>query len=346
MELTLAIIMFIAGIVLIIKGGDWFVDSATWIARAAKIPTFIIGATIVSFATTLPELIVSVVASVEGQNDMAIGNAVGSVIANTGLIMAIAFTFMNLVTPRKTYWKQCLILILSAMVLWFGCIQGVLNLWASIVLLLICISFVAVNIIQGRHAANKNKTETTLVTEPMPKQTTVTNEKVEKPKQEEPIVINKKTIFKNIFFFLLGAACVILGSNFLVNGGSTIAAKLGIPERLVAITLIAVGTSLPELVTTITAIRKKEGSLSIGNVIGANIIDLTLILPICSFIAHDSFTVSQQSLMIDFPFCLGIALIAVAPMLIKQRTYKWQGILMLITYVTYLTISAILPNFM
>lgn len=330
MELLLAILMLVGGIILIVKGGDWFVDSASWIARAAKIPAFIIGATIVSFATTLPELLVSVLASIEGKNDMAIGNAVGSVIANTGLIMAIAFTFMSIMTPRKNYWQQCFLLVTSTIILWIGCLYGTLSLWASFILLLICVIFIAINIIQGRHEPSQSK-----ISEPL-------TDKKQTKENNEIIIVNKKTICKNICFFFLGAIGVILGSNLLINGGSTVAEKLGIPERLIAITLVAVGTSLPELVTTVTAIRKKEGSLSAGNIIGANIIDLTLILPVCSFIAHDTFTVAQQSLMIDFPFALVISLIAVIPMLWKQRTYKWQGILMLVAYVAYLSISVIL----
>ncbi len=330
MELLLAILMLVGGIILIVKGGDWFVDSASWIARAAKIPAFIIGATIVSFATTLPELLVSVLASIEGKNDMAIGNAVGSVIANTGLIMAIAFTFMSIMTPRKNYWQQCFLLVTSTIILWIGCLYGTLSLWASFILLLICVIFIAINIIQGRHEASQSK-----INEPL-------TDKKQTKENNEIIIVNKKTTCKNICFFFLGAIGVILGSNLLINGGSTVAEKLGISERLIAITLVAVGTSLPELVTTVTAIRKKEGSLSAGNIIGANIIDLTLILPVCSFIAHDTFTVAQQSLMIDFPFALVISLIAVIPMLWKQRTYKWQGILMLVAYVAYLSISVIL----
>lgn len=332
MELLWAIVIFVVGIVLIVKGGDWFVDSATWIARAAKIPAFIIGATIVGFATSLPELIVSVVASIQGKNDMAVGNAVGSVIANTGLIMAIALVFMNLVTPRKDYWQQCCLLLVCCAVLWLGSLQGVLTLWASLIMLVICIAFVAISIIQGRREMNLNKlvkvdeqTENKKVTE-----------------TDKPIVINKKTIWKNIFFFFLGAACVILGSNFLIDGGSTIATSLHVPERLIAITLVAVGTSLPELVTTIVAVRKKEGGLMAGNIIGSNIIDLSLILPVCNFVSNGSFPVSNQCLMIDFPFLLGFSLIAVIPMLCKQRTYKWQGIFMLICYAAYITISAIL----
>lgn len=324
MQLALAIGIFIIGIVFIVKGGDWFVDSATWMARAAKIPTFIVGATIVSFATTLPELIVSLIASVENKNDMAIGNAVGSVIANTGLIMAIAFTFISISTPRKNYWPQCLLLLGSATVLWLGCLSGAMSLWASIILLLICVMFMVLNIVQGRRAV---ATTTTDVTTAAPSET---------------IIINKKTIAKNIVLFLVGAAGVIVGSNFLINGGSTMAEFLHIPERLVAITLVAVGTSLPELVTTVTAIRKKEGGLSVGNIIGANIIDLTLILPICSFVAHDSFTVSAQYLMIDFPFCLAFSLLALVPLLGKQRSYRWQGILMLLGYLAYVIVSAVL----
>lgn len=329
MELFWAIVIFCFGILFIVKGGDWFVDSATKIAHAMKIPTFIIGATIVSFATTLPELLVSLISSLQGKNDMAIGNAVGSVIANTGLIMALALTFMALKTPRKHYWQQCLLLLSGTLVLWLGCLQGRLDFLASIILLAIYLGFITINILQGR------KEITAATPEP--------NNIQDSNQNTKPVAdTTKKHLVFDVILFFVGAACVIVGSNFLINGGTTIAVTLGIPERLIAITLVAVGTSLPELVTTITAIRKKEGSLSAGNIIGANIIDLTLILPICNFVAMDSFSVSQQSLMIDFPFCLAFTLIAVIPMLCKQRTYKWQGILLLLGYAAYLTVSIIL----
>lgn len=329
MELHWAIIIFIIGIFLIIKGGDWFVNSASWIAHAAKIPTFVIGATIVSFATTLPELIISIIASICGKNDLAVANAIGTVIANTGLIIAISFTFIALLTPRKNYWQQSLLLIISTITLWLGCLGNSLNLWVSLVLLLIYFIFISINIIQGRLDL---KQVSNLEIENSPE----LNKKIEKEKR------NKKTVFLKILFFFIGATFIIFGSNFLIEGGSTIAESLGIPERIVGITIVAIGTSLPELVTTITAIKKKEGSLSIGNIIGANIINLTLILPICNLIAQGSFTISNQCILIDFPFCLAFSLIALVPMLIKQRTYKWQGILMLVCYIAYLVISIIL----
>ena len=150
MNTVVAIIMFVIGIILVIKGGDWFVDAASFIARAANIPSFIVGATIVSFATTLPEMIVSVMASLGGKNDMAVGNAVGSVTANTALIMALAMIFLKIVAPRKDYLKQCILLIIAAAVLWVGCLSGTMASWASIVLVVVFISFMVVNVITAK----------------------------------------------------------------------------------------------------------------------------------------------------------------------------------------------------
>jgi len=312
MNIFLAVILFVVGIALVVKGGDWFVDAASFIARAANIPSFIVGATIVSFATTLPEMIVSVMASIEGKNDMAVGNAVGSVTANTGLIMAIAMIFMTIVATRKEYLKQCILLIAAASILWCGSLSGKVKGWASIVLILIFVAFMIVNVMAAKNQPSD---------------------------QEEKFEFSKKDILKNLGFFVLGAAGIVLGSNCLINGGSSIAEAIGVPERVIAVTMVAIGTSLPELVTTITAIRKKESSLSIGNIIGANIIDLSLILPVCTFVSGESFEVSKQALAIDFPACLLISLIAVVPLAIKEKAFRAQGIIMLGAYVAYLIIT-------
>ena len=142
MNMFLAALLFILGIVLVIKGGDWFVDASSFIARAANIPSFIVGATIVSFATTMPELLVSVMASLEGKNDMAVGNAVGSVTANTGLIMGLAIVFMTIVTPRVSYLKQCIILVVAGAILYIGSLSGTLAPWAGTVLIIVFIIFI------------------------------------------------------------------------------------------------------------------------------------------------------------------------------------------------------------
>lgn len=311
MSIWLSVLLFAVGIVLVVKGGDWFVDAASSIARAANIPPFIIGATIVSFATTLPELIVSVMASIEGKNDMAVGNAIGSVTANTGLIMAIAFLFMIVVAPREKYLKQCLILIATAGVLWVGSLGGTVKLWAIIVLVILFGLFTATNIAEAKKE----------------------NEVVEKKS------FDRKQFAKDLVFFIIGAAGIVLGSNLLIKGGSNIAAALHVPERVIAVTMVAVGTSLPELVTTLTAIHKKQANLSAGNIIGANIIDLAIILPICTAVSGNSFAVSAASLRIDFPFCFAVTLIAMIPLMLKQRSYKLQGGLMLAVYAAYLALT-------
>ena len=311
MNMLLAVVLFVVGIALVVKGGDWFVDAASFIARAANIPSFIVGATIVSFATTLPEMIVSVMASLEGKNDMAVGNAVGSVTANTGLIMGLAIMFMVIVTPRKQYLKQCIMLVLAGVILWVGCLSGSVAAWASIVLIIIFVLFMVFNVQAAK----------------------------EQPAETEKFEFTKNDMIKNICLFVVGAAGIVIGSNCLINGGSSIATALGVPERVIAVTMVAIGTSLPELVTTITAIRKKESSLSVGNIIGANIIDLSLILPVCTFVSSGKFAVSEQCLNIDFPACIIICLIAVIPMIIKERAYKIQGAIMMVAYLGYLFIT-------
>lgn len=319
MNIWVSILLFAVGVLLVCKGGDWFVDAASWIAKAAHVPTFIIGATIVSFATTMPEMIVSVMASVEGKNDMAVGNAVGSVTANTALIMACAFVFMTVIIERKKYIKQCILLMASALVLWIGCQTGQLQVWASALLAVLFIAFMAVNVLEGKKAMTASPDA--------------------RSEEGSDITVNKMTVIRNILLFIVGAAGIVVGSNFLIKGGSAIAEALGVPERVIALTMVAIGTSLPELITTITAIVKKESSLSVGNIVGANIIDLSLILPVCSLVSGSSFTVSAQSISLDMPVCLGVTVLALVPMLIKERAYRWQGILLLVCYAAYVAVT-------
>ena len=162
--------------------------------------------------------------------------------------------------------------------------------------------------------------------------------------EEDDIVPSKETAtkndwFKNIIFFVLGAAGIVVGADLLVNYGTLIAQSLGIPQRVISVIAIAIGTSLPELVTTITALRKKVGALSVGNILGANIIDLTLILPICSFISMGKGTgalaVSVSSVTIDMIVCLCAIAVAVFPTIITKKFNRWQGVVMLAGYVGY-----------
>lgn len=306
-----AAVLLVAGIFLVAKGGDRFVDSASWIARAAGIPAFIIGATIVSIATTLPEITVSVMAAMQGSTELAAGNAVGTVISNTGLILGIAFFFMNVTIRRRDYLVQSLLLIFSAAVIWWGCQNGFLSTPATILLMLFFFIFVYRNLSAGRQHTRETR---------------------------EHMDTSRRNIIRNMLGFFFGAAAILIGSRLMVFGGTSLAQLLGIPERIIGITVVAVGTSIPELVTTLAAIRKNEHDLSAGNIIGANILDLTLILPLCSLASGKPLPVAPSAITFDLPACLLITLIGILPLLIREKAGRIQGLLLLASYAAYLVV--------
>ena len=263
-----------------------------------------------SLATTLPEMIVSVMAAVEGKVDMAVGNAVGSVTANTALIFAIAVLFMTVELTRRQYLTKSVILIASSAVVLLASLTGQFQFWGTIVLFLLFFAFIFENVKQA---------------------------KLEMHDAEKP-EFSGKELTKNLVMFVLGAAGIVVGSRLLVDSGSAIAAYLGVPESIIAVTLVAVGTSLPELVTTITSIIKKQSSLSAGNIIGANIIDLCLILPLCDLVSAEKLPISHQSIVLDMPVCLLVVVTCVLPMLLRQKSSKVQGAVLLVLYIGYLIV--------
>ena len=309
------VLLFAAGLVCIIKGGDLFVDAAGWIAEASGIPKFIIGATIVSFATTLPEMLVSVFAALEGNADIAVGNAVGSVTANTGLIMCLSLVCMTCLMERRQFGvKACLLL--AAILSLFGFTRdGRLSVAESLLVLVIFAGFLAESLISARREQGTELKE-----------------------DEERPAVSGKTVAGNIVKFVLGAAGIVLGAQLLIDNGSAIAALLGVPDAIIAATMIAIGTSLPELVTTLTAIRKRESSLSVGNIIGANIMDLTLILPLCSLILGKPLPVQSQGMLLDIPACLIICAAVLVPALWKGKFQRWMGFLAGGLYAAYLAV--------
>lgn len=310
MQTGFVILLFVVGLVLIIKGGDWFVDSAVFIANLTGIPKFIIGATIVSVATTLPELTVSVTGVIDGELDLAVGNAVGSVTANIGLIMGISLVCMPAVIKRSQFWLKGTLMSAAALLLWVLCKDGTLHMLPSFALFALLAVYVWDNIRDAKNNVGSDERE----------------------------FVDKKDLPKQIVMFIIGIAAIVGGSKLLIEYGSEIALLLGVPSAIIGVTMVAIGTSLPELITTLTAIRKKESSMSIGNIIGANIIDLAMILPICSVVSDGKLTIAEQSYALDMPMCFAMTLIAVLPPLIKGKLYRWQGILMLALYAVYVVI--------
>lgn len=306
--IAVAAIIFVVGLIFIIKGGDWFVDSASWFAEATGIPKFVVGATVVSFATTLPELLVSVRAALNGSAQMAIGNAVGSVTANTTLILGVSLVAMAGAVNRKSFNLKGLLFLAASIGLTVLSLKGYLPTWSAFILWAIFIGFMVLNLIEGKKGAENDEIDT----------------------------YERKEIPKKLLFFILGTAGIVFGAEFLVGSGKTIAQSMGISETIIGFTVMALGTSLPELVTTLTAIRKKEASLSVGNIIGANVIDLTLILPLCAILNGQALPVDKINLVFDFPVCIAASVVAVLPTMITGRFKKWQGFALLAIYVTYL----------
>ena len=306
--LAVAAGIFIVGLTLIIKGGDWFVVSASWFAEAFGIPKFVVGATVVSFATTLPELLVSVRAAMNGSAQLAIGNAVGSVTANTTLIMGVSLVAMAGVVSRKEFSLKGGLFLAAIVGLTLLSLSGSLPVWSAFILWAIFLVFMISNLIEGKKSASADKSDN----------------------------YDKKEIPSRILFFIIGTASIVFGAEFLVSSGKTIASGIGISETIIGFTVIALGTSLPELVTTLTAIRKKENSLSVGNIIGANIIDTTLILPLCSVINGEALPVDRVNLVFDFPVCIAACAVAVVPTIIQGRFKKWQGYCLLAIYAVYM----------
>ena len=308
--LAIAACLFVVGILFVIKGGDWFVDSASWFAEAFGIPKFVVGATVVSFATTLPELLVSVRAAMNDSAQLAIGNAIGSVTANTTLIMGVSLVAMAGIVSRKEFALKGGLLLAAVVGITLLSLSGLLPVWSAIILWAIFIAFMASNLIEGKKSAGLN------------------------PEKAESF--DKKEIPNKILWFVLGTAAIVFGAEFLVSSGKTIASGIGISETIIGFTVIALGTSLPEFVTTLTAIRKKENSLSVGNIVGANIIDTTLILPLCAVINGKPLPVDKINLVFDFPVCILAVTVAIIPTVIQGRFKKWQGYALLTIYGLYM----------
>lgn len=316
MDLLITVLLFAVGIVFVVKGGDFFVDAASWIAEVSGIPKLIIGATIVSVATTLPEMLVSVMAALQGKVDMSIGNAVGSVTANIGLIMALALIFMPGVIKRKDYLIKSILMLSAALLIVLCGLSGEISLIFSILLMVIFVVFLAENVTSAKRTMAEEKNE-----------------------EKDESLKDRRTVIINIIKFVVGTIGIVWGADLLVDNGSELARIIGISERIIGVTLVAVGTSLPELITTITAITKKQSALSVGNILGANIMDLTLIMPLSALISGQALPVAATSAMIDLPACMLVGLIAIIPAMIRSKFSRWQGFTLLGVYAAYVFVT-------
>lgn len=310
MEIFLSSLYLIIGLVLLVLGGDWFVKSSIQIAKRTKIPQAIIGATIVSIATTLPELLVTIFSSANGSFGLAVGNSIGSVIANTGLVAGIALCFLKLKQDSKFMNMKFAALILICLFLLSVSINQNISWVEGMFLILIAIAFFALNV----HDAKKSFGQFG-------------------PAQDD--TKDMKT-WQIALFFILGAAGIAGGAELLVLGGENLARLAGMSETFIGLTIIGIGTSLPELVTTISSIRKKAGSIGIGNIVGANILNIGLLIGLASCISGgQGLFVDKLTMAISIPVAIVLCLVMTIPFMIKKESFRFQGITLISIYVIY-----------
>ena len=334
----LPILLFILGFLFLIKGGDWFVDGASKIAKRFKIPEIIIGATIVSIGTTLPEVMVSATSAVTGHPEIAYGNAIGSIICNTSLISAVTIAVMPSKVDRKSMIIPVIFFFVSAII--YGIIAYTTHYFSRVTGILFVVTFV-IYMVVTIYRGFKHKDE----------------ENEENDEEEEDSKFLSKhpkikaftlTIWYELILLVIGAALIALGAKLLVDNGTIIAQELGVPESVIAITFVALGTSLPELVTAIASLVKGHSSLSIGNIIGANLFNIVLVcgvsITLKPFSVPESTLIANipMSLLIELPLMFVVMLILTVPALISGKLKRWQGILLLLLYFSFVTLQFML----
>ena len=313
------VLLFIVGLLFLIKGGDWFVDGASALARRFHLPELLIGATVVSIGTTLPEVMVSTMSAVSGHGEIAYGNAIGSVICNSALIAAITIAVRpGKVDPKSLRTPVAFFFVAAAFYAGVAYTTGSFTRLVGIILLAMFVAYIVCNVM-----AMKNATA---------------------PEEEEEPEENA-SFAKELGLLAVGAVLIAVGADLLVDNGTLIAQALGVPESVIALTFVALGTSLPELVTAITSLVKGHGALSLGNVIGANVFNLVLVSGVS--VALAPFTIPQNStiagmnasLVMDIPVMFAVMLLLTVPALLKGKLSRPQGIALLCIYAAFCVVQ-------
>ena len=321
--------LLIFGFILLIKGGDWFVDAASSIAKRFHLPELLIGATVVSIGTTLPEVMTSALGAASGAGEIAYGNAIGSIICNTSLIAAITVA----IKPGKADKKAMLFPVVFFFVMGIfyslnAYIAEGFALWSGIVLLCAFVIYMIINVLNMK----KN---------PEVEMVSIEENEVVSDAEE----VSNLGFIKDIVMLIVGAFVIAVGAYLLVESATTIAEQLGIPESVIGLTVVALGTSLPELVTAITSLIKGHGALSLGNVIGANIFNFVLVSGVAITIspftipANSTLFGMNASLILDIPVMFAVMAILTIPTLFKGKLARWQGISLLAIYASYLVLQ-------
>jgi cation:H+ antiporter len=318
-----SLVLFAVGVLLLIKGGDWFVDSAVGIAKRFRVPEIIIGATVVSIGTTLPEVMVSVTAAINNNGAIAYGNAIGSIICNTALIAALTIAIRPAPINRKAIVTPVVFFFVSAAIYMVAAYMfGRFDRWLGIVMLLVFGAYMTTTIYKGFR-----------------------NPVQEQGEEEDG---NGGSLIKNLVVLIFSAALIAVGADMLEGSSVSLATMAGIPTEVVGVTIVALCTSLPELVTAITALAKGHGALSLGNIIGANIFNLVLVsgaaVTISPFVIPEGSKLLgyNTSQLLEIPLMVGVMALMTLPTLFKGKLRRWQGVALLSIYAAFVVLQVLI----
>lgn len=324
----LNVLMLLGGLALVVKGGDLFVAAAVRLARFLRMPRIVIGTTLVSLATTSPEMVVSIVAGLRGESGLAVGNAIGSCMCNMGLILGLTAVIKRVDVNLRTLRTPLLTMLGFGVLLLLMTLDLSLARWQGGLLLIAGAGYFAWDFWQHwRRRKPQQIAEATAI--------------------ESDITAARwawvQTRTGTAMQFVFGAAVLIVGSRLLVEGAVGVAASLGVPSIIIGLTLVAVGTSLPELVTAITSSRKAAGDLAVGNVLGASIANLTLVVGAAALVHEVSMDRLIQ--LFNFPAMLALTVILIGMILTYRRVSPREGTVLLTLYALYiLAVGAIAVN--
>lgn len=310
--MVVSVALFAIGLILICLGGDRLVDAAVAIAEKIGIPQIVVGATIVSIGTTLPEVLVSTTAAFDGSASIAAGNAFGSIICNTSLIAGLSQTIRpsKRVETASLLWRAAFFFIIIAIMEIYGFMHGEYTRIMGFFLLVSFVLYAALNI--ARAGAEGSKAE---------------------PADGKEAGSEDSPLWKHLAMLVFCAVLLYLGANLLVDNGILIANAIGVPERVIAVTFIALGTSLPEFVTSLMSLAKGYANVGLGNILGANILNMLLVIGIPAAIA--GIPLEESTYAVDIPLGAAVMAILTVPILIRKKASRVQGISLLAVYAGY-----------
>lgn len=321
-SMIIPVLLFAVGLVFLIKGGDWFVDGATGIARRFGLPELLIGATVVSIGTTLPEVMVSTASALSGHGEIAYGNAIGSVICNTALIAAITVAVKpGKADPGSLRLPVAFFFTAAAIYAGIAYTTGYFSQASGFILLALFAAYMTATVWQMKSGYSS------------------------KARPAAQPQAGKNSTLKDIIMIIAGAVLIAAGADLLVDNGTLIAKALGVPESVIALTFVALGTSLPELVTAVTSLAKGHGALSLGNVIGANLFNLVLVsgvsVTLAPFSIPQNSTIAgyNASLVLDIPVMLFTMSFLTLPALKRGKLSRFQGVVLLLIYAAFCAVQ-------